>query len=202
MVELSYWSPSRRLKRSRAPDLDVHLARADPAPFGKTASRDPSTRSPRRCWRSVKRRTGRDLAHGVGTRTHNNHSGPVATLVRRVGVRELRLHPTVTGRLRRCPAEPTRGRGGRVGRRVGTSLRCGYLVPVHTRAGVPRGRSGGALGGLGRARRILLTSDVNRGGKGLNIHVPYTLLTQRARSRRRGPGVGGPGRYRFLKYVT
>ena len=50
-----------------------------------------------------------------------------------------------TGRLRRCPAEPTRGRGGRVGRRAGTSLRCGYLVPVHTRAGVPRGRSGGAL---------------------------------------------------------
>ena len=38
----------------------------------------------------------------------------------------------------------------------GASLRCGYLVPVHTRAGVPRGRSGGALGGLRRARRILV----------------------------------------------
>ena len=171
MVELSYWSPARRLKRSRAPDLDVHPARADPAPFGKTASRDPSTRSPRRCWRSVKCRTGRDLAHGVGTRTDTNHPGPVATLVRRVGVRELRLHPTVTGRLRRCPAEPTRGRGGRVGRRVGTSLRCGYLVPVHTRAGVPRGRSGGALGGLGRARRIFVWSRIQGANRRYNASL-------------------------------
>ena len=50
VVELSCRVPARRLKWSRALDLDVHHARADPAPFGKTASRDPSTRSPRRCW--------------------------------------------------------------------------------------------------------------------------------------------------------
>ena len=91
----------------------------------------------------------------------------MATLVRRVGVRELRLHRTVTGRLRRCSAEPTRGRGERVGRRVGTSLRCGYLITVHARAEVPRGRSGGALDGAGRARRILIPFKGIRGGKGL-----------------------------------
>ena len=39
----------------------------------------------------------------------------MTTLVRRVGVRDLRLHLTVTGRLRQCPAEPTQGRGDRVG---------------------------------------------------------------------------------------
>ena len=42
----------------------------------------------------------------------------------------------------------TQGGGERVERRSGTSLRCGYLVPVHTRAVVPRGRSRGALGGI------------------------------------------------------
>ena len=55
--------------------------------------------SPWRCWRSVECRTGQSFAHGVGPLAHTNHLGPVATLARRVGVRELRLHPTVTGRL-------------------------------------------------------------------------------------------------------
>ena len=172
-MELSYWVPARRPKRSRAPDLDANPARADPAPFGKTASRDPSTRSPRRCWRSVECRAGRDLGHDVSTRTHTNHTGPVARLVRRVGVRELRLHRTVTGRLRRCPTEPTRGGGGRVGRRAGTRLRCGYLVPVHTRAVVPRGRSGGALVGAGRARKTLPPTVGGREGKGLKTCYMY-----------------------------
>ena len=47
------------------------------------------------------------------------------------------------------------------GRRFGTSLRYGYLLLVHSRAGVPRGRSGGALGGPGRARRILYGSEID-----------------------------------------
>ena len=166
VVELSYWMPDRRPKRSRAPDLDVHPARADPAPFGKTASRDPSTRSPRRCLRSVECRSGRDLGHGVSTRTHTNHTGPMATLVRRVGVRELRLHCTVTGRLRRCPTEPTRGGGGWVGRRSGTSLRCDYLVPVHTRAGVQRGRSGDSIVGLMASAPDFVLSVRTRGEGG------------------------------------
>ena len=38
VVELSYWIPTRRLKRSRAPNLVVHPAQADPAPFGKCAA--------------------------------------------------------------------------------------------------------------------------------------------------------------------
>ena len=56
-----------------------------------------------------------------------------------------------------------------MGRRVGTSLRCGYLVPVHTRAGAPRGRSGGALGGAGRARRVLVCLKQTGAGKGLTF---------------------------------
>ena len=38
---------SKAIKRSRISNLDVHPTRADPAPFGKTAWRAPSTRSPR-----------------------------------------------------------------------------------------------------------------------------------------------------------
>ena len=69
---ISWWNcgngyPLRRLEQSWAPDLDVYPARANPAPFGKTVSQDPPTRSPRRCWWSVKCRSGRDLAHGVST---------------------------------------------------------------------------------------------------------------------------------------
>ena len=62
----------------------------------------------------------------------------------------------------RCRQAGRTSSRGRVGRRVGTSLRCGYLVPVHIRAGVPRGQSGGALGGLGRARRIFVALNAIR----------------------------------------
>ena len=159
--------PSRRPKRSRAPDIDVTATRLDPATLGKTASRDPSARSPWRWRRSVKGRSGRYLAHSVSATITSNHAGTMATRSRRVRVRELRLHRTVTGRLRRCPTEPPRGRGARVGRRAVTKVRWGYLIPVRTRATVARERSGGALGGLGEARRILVALNATRGGKGL-----------------------------------
>ena len=89
----------RSSNRSRAPDLDVHPALIPPGPIPRPLAKPPrgtpSTRSPRRCWRSVECRARRDLGHVISARTHTSHPGPVATLVRRVGVRELRLHRTV-----------------------------------------------------------------------------------------------------------
>ena len=88
----------------------------------------------------VKCRTGRDLAHGVRTRTHTCHPGPVATLVQRVGVHELRLHPTVTGLVsRRC----SEGAHLRPRWADGTSIRDKLevwlpLTGPCRRAGVPR----------------------------------------------------------------
>ena len=67
-----------------------------------------------------------------------NHPGPVATLAWRVGVHELGLHRTVTGRLRWCRTETTRGRGERVGRQAETYLRCDYLVLDHSQPGALR----------------------------------------------------------------
>ena len=78
----------------------------------------------------------------------------MATLVRRVGVSELRLHRTVTGRLRRCPMEPTRDLSSRVERRAVTIPGRGYLVPVHTRTTVPRGRSAAGLGAVAGVAQI------------------------------------------------
>ena len=114
-------------------------------------------------------------AAGRAAGVSGGYTGSVATLVRRVGVRELRLHRTVTGRLRRCPTpptEPTRGRGGRVGRRAGTILRCGYLLPVPYPSWGAAGPVGNVPGGCQRSRLcpLVLSHKTQRsGGRNLNV---------------------------------
>ena len=68
-------------------------------------------------------------------------SGAMAHAASRVGVARARSRHSVTGRLRRVHLGPTRAHGGRVERRVGTRLGFGQLIPPHTRAKVPWGRS-------------------------------------------------------------
>ena len=105
-------------------------------------------------------------------------SGAMAHAASRVGVARARSRHSVTGRLRRVHLGPTRAHGGRVERRVGTRLGFGQLIPPHTRATVPWGRSVAAQGGAGRARRILTPLNGVRGGKGLSRSYRNVIITK------------------------
>ena len=84
-------------------------------------------------------------------------SGAMAHAASRVGVARARSRHSVTGRLRRVHLGPTRAHGGRVERRVGTRLGFGQLIPPHTRATVPWGRSRAALGAADKVAQYPLT---------------------------------------------
>ena len=94
-------------------------------------------------------------------------SGAMAHAASRVGVARARSRHSVTGRLRRVHLGPTRAHGGRVERRVGTRLGFGQLIPPHTRATVPWGRSAKPYRVTGhRSGKMSRLGDM-RGGKGL-----------------------------------
>ena len=99
-------------------------------------------------------------------------SGAMAHAASRVGVARARSRHSVTGRLRRVHLGPTRAHGGRVERRVGTRLGFGQLIPSHTRATVPWGRSAKPYRVTADSLQILLVLDTSREGKGLNLY-PY-----------------------------
>ena len=94
-------------------------------------------------------------------------SGAMAHAASRVGVARARSRHSVTGRLRRVHLGPTRAHGGRVERRVGTRLGFGQLIPPHTRATVPWGRSRAAHRVNTELLQILPALNAGRGGKGL-----------------------------------
>ena len=94
-------------------------------------------------------------------------SGAMAHAASRVGVARARSRHSVTGRLRRVHLGPTRAHGGRVERRVGTRLGFGQLIPPHTRATVPWGRSAKPYRVTADSLQILVVSDTTREGKGL-----------------------------------
>ena len=107
-------------------------------------------------------------------------SGAMAHAASRVGVARARSRHSVTGRLRRVHLGPTRAHGGRVERRVGTRLGFGQLIPPHTRATVPCGRSRAAHRVNTELLQILVPLKGTRAGKGLNDQRVTNERTERA----------------------
>ena len=113
-------------------------------------------------------------------------SGAMAHAASRVGVARARSRHSVTGRLRRVHLGPTRAHGGRVERRVGTRLGFGQLIPPHTRATVPWGRSAKPYRVTGhRSGKMSRLGDMR--GKGVNGIVDSVNTAIDSRGYRSGP---------------
>ena len=144
--------------RSRRPaDWGRSRAIAQRGPFGPVHEETAARRG------RVQRRAEAHLSYEAPQYITCVTSGAMAHAASRVGVARARSRHSVTGRLRRVHSEATRAHGGRVERRVGTRLGFGQLIPSHTRATVPWGRSWAALGAADKVAQSFVSSRTQGG---------------------------------------